>query len=172
MDPRRWAAQQCLDALRAHGIEAVRLRNDSRQVRRGDVFVAHPGERLDGRDFIAAAIANGAAAILWERQGFEWPQGWQVPHIGIPGLRDLAGEIAALAAGEPARDLLMIGVTGTNGKTSCSHWIAGAACALGRRTAVIGTLGHGFPGALEGLANTTPDALALHPLLARYRREG
>jgi UDP-N-acetylmuramoyl-L-alanyl-D-glutamate--2,6-diaminopimelate ligase len=168
----QWPAQQCLDALRAHGIEAVRLRNDSRQVRRGDVFVAYPGERLDGRDFIAAAIANGAAAVLWERQGFEWPQAWQVANVGIPSLRDVAGEIAALAAGQPARDLLMVGVTGTNGKTSCSHWIAAASCALGRPTAVIGTLGHGFPGALEGLANTTPDALALHPLLARYRREG
>ncbi|MPZ43419.1 MAG: UDP-N-acetylmuramoyl-L-alanyl-D-glutamate--2,6-diaminopimelate ligase [Betaproteobacteria bacterium] len=172
MDPRQWAAQQCLDGLRGHGIDAVRLRNDSRQVRRGDVFVAYPGERLDGRDFIAAAIANGAAAVLWERQGFEWQRPWQVANIGMPGLRDLAGEIAALAAGEPARDLLMIGVTGTNGKTSCSHWIAAALSAAGRRSAVIGTLGHGFLGALEGLANTTPDALALHPLLARYRREG
>ena len=162
MDPQQWTAQQCLDALRGYGIEAVRLRNDSRQVRPGDVFVAYPGERLDGRDFIAAAIANGAAAVLWERQDFEWPRAWPVANIGIAGLRELAGEIAALAAGEPARQLLMIGVTGTNGKTSCSHWIAAALSELGRRTAVIGTLGHGFPGALEGLANTTPDALALH----------
>ena len=172
MDPQQWTAQQCLDALRGHGIESVCLRNDSRQVRPGDVFVAYPGERLDGRDFIAAAIANGAAAVLWERHDFEWQRAWPVVNIGIAGLRDFAGEIAALAAGEPAQHLLMIGVTGTNGKTSCSHWIAAALSALGRRSAVIGTLGHGFPGALEGLANTTPDALALHPLLARYRCEG
>ncbi|MCC7083118.1 MAG: UDP-N-acetylmuramoyl-L-alanyl-D-glutamate--2,6-diaminopimelate ligase [Burkholderiales bacterium] len=172
MGAQQWSAQQCLDALRAHAIDPVRLRNDSRQIGPGDVFVAYPGERADGRDFVADAIANGAAAILWERQGRDSPPSWRVPNFGVAGLRDLAGEIAALAAGEPARDLTMIGVTGTNGKTSCSHWIAAALGAAGRRTAVIGTLGHGFPGALEGLVNTTPDALALHALLARYRAEG
>ena len=165
-------AQRCLDVLRSLGISAVRLVNDSRQVRRGDVFVAYPGERRDGRDYIAQAIAAGAAAVLWEAEGFAWPAQWQLPNVPVRGLREVAGEIAAAAAGHPARALLMIGVTGTNGKTSCSHWIASALCRLGRPTALIGTLGHGFPGALEGLANTTPDAIALHALLAHYRDAG
>jgi UDP-N-acetylmuramoyl-L-alanyl-D-glutamate--2,6-diaminopimelate ligase len=172
MDPRQATAQRYLDQLHAAGIAHVRLVNDSRHLAHGDVFVAYPGERRDGRDFIAAAIAAGAAAVLWEPEGFDWPLQWRVPNVGIHGLREAAGDIAAVAAGEPARTLMMIGITGTNGKTSCSHWIAAALSALGRRTAVIGTLGHGFPGALEGSANTTPDGLALHALLARYRAEG
>jgi UDP-N-acetylmuramoyl-L-alanyl-D-glutamate--2,6-diaminopimelate ligase len=80
--------------------------------------------------------------------------------------------MAAELAGNPSEQLLMVAVTGTNGKTSCSQWIASALGALGRPTTVIGTLGHGFPGQLEALANTTPDALALHPLLARHRLAG
>ncbi len=149
------------------GIE--RLCNDSRRVRPGDVFVAYPGQVRDGREFIAQAIAAGARAVIWDSGGFLWRECWNIPNLGVAGLRALAGEIAAYVAGEPADALWMIGVTGTNGKTSCSHWIAQALNAIGRPTAVIGTLGHGFSGALTGLANTTPDALALHELLACYR---
>ena len=151
------------------GVRIERLCNDSRRVRPGDVFVAYPGEASDGRAFIAAAIAAGARAVIWESAGFEWPRSLAVPNLGIQGLREIAGEIAAHVAGYPAESLWMIAVTGTNGKTSCSHWIAEAMSAIGRPTALIGTLGHGFPGALEGLINTTPDALALHALLASYR---
>ena len=151
------------------GVRIEGLCNDSRRVQPGDVFVAYPGEASDGRAFIAAAIAAGACAVIWESAGFEWPRGLAVPNLGIQGLREIAGEIAAHVAGHPAESLWMIAVTGTNGKTSCSHWIAEALNAIGRPTALIGTLGHGFPGALEGLTNTTPDALALHDLLASYR---
>lgn len=172
MSEQRARATQCLQRLAALGIPAPRLVNDSRRVERGDVFVAYPGERRDGRDFIEGAIAAGAAAVLWERDGFAWPSHWQASNVGLAGLRELAGEIASLVAGEPARELAMVGVTGTNGKTSCSHWIAHALNALGRRTAVIGTLGNGFPEALEESVNTTPDALELHPLLRRYRDGG
>lgn len=160
-----------LVALQSLGVRVKRLCNDSRKLRPGDVFVAHPGEVRDGRDFIASAIAAGAAAVLWESESFQWPPSWQVPNLGIRGLKAIAGEIAAHIAGEPANALWMIGVTGTNGKTSCSHWIAQALNANGRSTALIGTLGHGFPGALTDAANTTPDALALHELLAHYRAQ-
>ena len=151
------------------GVEIERLCNDSRRVRPGDVFVAYPGEAHDGRAYIAAAIAAGARAVIWESEGYAWPRELGVPNLAVKGLREVAGEIAAHVAGHPARSLWMIAVTGTNGKTSCSHWIAEALSALGRPTALIGTLGHGFPGALEGLINTTPDALALQDLLAGYR---
>jgi UDP-N-acetylmuramoyl-L-alanyl-D-glutamate--2,6-diaminopimelate ligase len=166
VEPQSALTSRVLDTL---GVPIERLCNDSRRVRPGDVFVAYPGETRDGRDFIAAAVAAGARAVLWESAGFEWPQRWSVPNLGITGLRDLVGEIAADVAGRPANALWMIAVTGTNGKTSCSHWIAQALNAIGRPTALIGTLGHGFPGMLEGLVNTTPDALVLHELLARYR---
>ena len=151
------------------GVEIERLCNDSRRVQPGDVFVAYPGESQDGRAYIAAAIAAGARAVIWESEGYAWPRELGVPNLAVRGLREVAGEIAAHVAGYPARSLWMIAVTGTNGKTSCSHWIAEAMSALGRPTALIGTLGHGFPGALTGLTNTTPDALALQELLVRYR---
>ena len=172
MDASEATARRILDELRANGVGHVRLVNDSRRVRAGDVFVAYPGERSDGRTFIASAMAAGAAAVLWERTGFDWPEQWSIPNAGIRDLREQVGAIASLAHGEPARDLLTIGVTGTNGKTSCSQWIAAALSELGRRTAVIGTLGQGFPGALEDTQNTTPDAIDLQDLLAHYRDAG
>ena len=164
--PRRTFSRQLLEVL---GGGVPRLCNDSRRVRPGDVFVAYPGGTHDGRAFIAQAIAAGARAVIWESNDFVWPSGWNIPNCGVNGLHAMAGEVAAYIAGEPAHALWMIGVTGTNGKTSCSHWIAQAMTDVGRKTAVIGTLGHGFPGALTGLANTTPDAVALHALLACYR---
>jgi UDP-N-acetylmuramoyl-L-alanyl-D-glutamate--2,6-diaminopimelate ligase len=158
--------------LASLGAPIERLCNDSRTVRPGDVFVAYPGLNRDGRDFIGRAIESGARAVIWEAQGFEWRAHWNVPNLQVEGLRAVAGEIAAHVAGYPADAMWMVGITGTNGKSSCSHWIAQALSALGRPCAVIGTLGHGFPDALTGLINTTPDALALHELLARYRDAG
>jgi UDP-N-acetylmuramoyl-L-alanyl-D-glutamate--2,6-diaminopimelate ligase len=160
------------EPLAALGVPVERLRNDSRRVLPGDVFVAYPGERRDGRDYIGAAIDAGAAAVLWEMHGFAWPQHRTLPNRGVTGLREAAGDLASYVAGDPSADLWVAGVTGTNGKTSCSQWIAAALTRLGRRTAVVGTLGQGFPGALDDLANTTPDAIVLHPLLAQYRAAG
>lgn len=159
-------------SLKSLGVPVTRIENDSRRIRSGDVFVAYPGESRDGRDFIAQAVQAGASAVLWERDGYAWRHEHAVPNLAITGLRDTVGEIAASLHGAPANALWMIGVTGTNGKTSCSHWIAAALTAAGRRPAIIGTLGHGFPGALTELANTTPDSLQLHALLATYRDAG
>jgi UDP-N-acetylmuramoyl-L-alanyl-D-glutamate--2,6-diaminopimelate ligase len=148
------------------------LVQDSRKVKAGDLFLALPGEKADGRDFIPQALASGATAVLWESQGFRWDPAWRVPNLGVAGLRGRLGEIADRFYGNPSASLWMAGVTGTNGKTSCSHWIAQTLSRLGRRTAVIGTVGNGFPGALEPAANTTPDAIALHAQLAAFRKAG
>lgn len=139
---------------------------DSRKTKAGDLFLAFPGGQMDGRRFIPQAIAGGAAAVVWESRDFEWNSEWRVPNIGVPGLRDRLGEIADEFHGHPSRDLWMTGITGTNGKTSCSHWIAQCFSRLGRKSAVIGTIGSGFPGTLQSAANTTPDAVALHGQLA------
>ena len=160
------------DLIAGLGVEVKRLVADSRKVAAGDTFAAYPGERLDGRQFIAQAVAGGAAAVLWERQGFEWNPAWQVPNLAIEGLRDKVGAIASQVYGEPSRQLWMIGITGTNGKTSCSHWLAQCLGALGEKTAMVGTLGNGFPGGLTPSANTTPDAIVLHELLRDYLDEG
>jgi UDP-N-acetylmuramoyl-L-alanyl-D-glutamate--2,6-diaminopimelate ligase len=172
MSEARQSARRLLAELPAHGIEPLRLANDTRRLQAGDVFVAYPGERRDGRQFIGEAIAAGAAAVLWEQEGFAWRAQWHVPNRAVRGLRAVAGWMAAELAGNPSEHLLSVGVTGTNGKTSCSHWIASALGALGRPSVVVGTLGHGFPGQLEELVNTTPDALVLQPLLARHLAAG
>jgi UDP-N-acetylmuramoyl-L-alanyl-D-glutamate--2,6-diaminopimelate ligase len=158
-----------LDAL---GVEVRRLRSDSRQVERGDVFVACPGQRTDGRRFIPQAIAAGAAAVLWESGDFQWDPAWRVPNLGIAGLARQLGALAAHVYGEPSRRLWVAGVTGTNGKTSCSHWIAQALAGLGRPAAIVGTLGSGFPDALVPSTHTTPDAIALQEQLAGLLARG
>ncbi len=160
------------DLIAGLGVKVKRIVVDSRQVEPGDVFAAYPGERLDGRKFIAQAVSAGAGAVLWEREGFEWNSGWRVPNLPIEGLRDRVGAIASQVYGEPSRQLWMIGITGTNGKTSCCHWMAQCLTALGRKTALVGTLGNGFAGALTPAANTTPDAVNLHGLLRDYLDDG
>lgn len=160
------------ELLGSLGVHIVRLVTDSRAVQPGDTFVAYPGEQADGRQFIAEAIANGANAVIWEAHGFSWDEGWRVPHLSVRDLRHHAGEIADFVYGAPSEQLWMVGVTGTNGKTSCSHWLAQALGALGKKTALVGTLGNGFPGALQATLNTTPDAIRLHGLFAEYLRQG
>ncbi|MGQ0523372.1 MAG: UDP-N-acetylmuramoyl-L-alanyl-D-glutamate--2,6-diaminopimelate ligase [Betaproteobacteria bacterium] len=159
-----------LRALRALSIR--RLVTDSRAVQPGDTFVAFPGETRDGREYIGQAIARGAASVLWEKRGYAWRAEWRVPNAGVVGLRRRAGEIASLVYGRPSAKLWMIGVTGTNGKTSCSQWIAQSLTRCGTRCAVIGTLGNGFPGRLEAGQNTTPDAVSLHAALRDFVEAG
>lgn len=161
-----------LTHLDAMGVRPAAIAADSRRVTPGSLFLAYPGERTDGRRHIAEAIVQGAAAVLWENEGFDWNPDWQVPNLPVAGLRAQAGCIASEFYGHPVAGLWSIGITGTNGKTSCSHWLAEALTRLGRRTALVGTLGNGFPGALAPAHNTTPDAVLLHGMLAQYRREG
>jgi UDP-N-acetylmuramoyl-L-alanyl-D-glutamate--2,6-diaminopimelate ligase len=157
-------------AIEALGVR--RLANDSRAVKRGDTFVAYPGESRDGRDYIAEAVARGAGSVLWERAGHRWDPQQRVPNLGVRDLRRHAGEIASRLHGEPSRGLLVIGVTGTNGKTTCSQWIAQALTRAGRRCAVVGTLGYGLRAPLAPLANTTPDAVWLHAQIKEFARRG
>jgi UDP-N-acetylmuramoyl-L-alanyl-D-glutamate--2,6-diaminopimelate ligase len=169
-----------LQRFAVQGVRVTGLSADSRSLNAGEVFLAYPGSRRDGRDFIPSALERGAAAVLWERAGFEWNAGWDVPNLGIDDLRGLAGRLAHEVYGRPSERLWTIGVTGTNGKTSCSQWIAQACGACGARTAVIGTLGTGFPAApasgepakLDAGPNTTPDAIALHRSLAKLLAAG
>jgi UDP-N-acetylmuramoyl-L-alanyl-D-glutamate--2,6-diaminopimelate ligase len=157
-------------AIEALGVR--RLTNDSRALEPGDTFVAYPGQARDGRDFIAQAVANGAASVLWERGRFQWDARWRLPNHGVRELRRHAGDIASRVYGDPSGRLQVVGITGTNGKTTCSQWIAQALTRAGRRCAVIGTLGYGMRPPLKSTANTTPDALWLHAQLADFTRRG
>jgi UDP-N-acetylmuramoyl-L-alanyl-D-glutamate--2,6-diaminopimelate ligase len=150
---------------------------DSRAVRRGDAFVAWPGASRDGRDYIDQAIARGAAAVLYEDDGRAVDTG-AVASRPVPGLKALAGPIAAEYYGQPSERLEVVAVTGTNGKTSCTQWIARGLAQAGRRAAVIGTLGSGIfvPGdasaELEPFGLTTPDAVSLQRMLAAFAAAG
>ena len=165
----RQQAQDLLAQLAAAGVEVTQLCLDSRKVCAGDVFLACPGHRVDGRRFIVDAVHAGAAAVLWERDGHVWDDSLQVPNIAVDGLASLAGHLANEVCGRPSEALWLVGVTGTNGKTSVTQWLSRAFAALGRKCGVIGTLGIGFPGALKASVNTTPDSLTLHRTLAEFR---
>jgi UDP-N-acetylmuramoyl-L-alanyl-D-glutamate--2,6-diaminopimelate ligase len=161
-----------VEELRRLAPGAAGMTADSRQVQRHDVFLAFPGGVHDGRAHIAHAIHAGAAAVAWDPEGFAWDSAWPVPHLPVAGLKARAAGLAAAWHGHPSEALWMTGVTGTNGKTSVSHWLAQAFTHLGRRTAVVGTLGNGFPDAMTAATHTTPDAVSLQALLARYRDAG
>ena len=160
---------QLLDDL---GVSIKRLVSDSRLVKPGDTFLAYSGKNFDARKFIPDAIKAGANAILWEKKNFYWNPEWQLPAMPIAGLKEKTGLIASYVYGHPSKKLWLVGITGTNGKTSCSHWVAQAMSALNSKTAVIGTLGNGFPGELESTINTTPDGILLQQKMADYLHHG
>jgi UDP-N-acetylmuramyl-tripeptide synthetase len=164
--------QQLFARLAAEGAVIAALAADSRRCGPGVAFFAYPGENSDGRTHIADAVARGAAAVLWEKSGFAWRDEWRVPNAAVSDLKQRSGELAAQFYGRPSERLWMCGVTGTNGKTSCSHWVATALARQGAKAGVIGTLGAGFPGSLARLANTTPDAIEIQRLLKDLRGQG
>jgi len=149
-------------------VNIAHMTADSRRVQTGSLFVAYKGDANDGRAYIAQAIASGASAVMWEQEGFTWNADWKVPNQPIRGLRQAVGDVASEFYGKPSDQLWMVGVTGTNGKTTCSHWLAQAFNALGRQSAVVGTLGNGLLNDLSKTSNTTPDSIVLHGLLADY----
>ncbi|WP_373961827.1 UDP-N-acetylmuramoyl-L-alanyl-D-glutamate--2,6-diaminopimelate ligase [Massilia sp. Leaf139] len=151
-----------------------KLVSDSRQVTPGDVFFAYPGETADGRRFIAQAVANGAAAVVFEERDFAWDDALAVPHLAVPGLKPQAGLIAHAVLGQPDADMFTVGVTGTNGKTSCAVWLGQAFAKLGETAAVIGTLGvamyrKGSEPEFAVTGYTTPDAVLLASRLSAVR---
>lgn len=148
---------------------------DSRKVQNGDLFLAYPGTTLDGRDFILDAVKNGAVAVLCSD---EIPKPLNlplaVPIVVIPNLRAQAGVIAAQFYGCPSQHLTVIGVTGTNGKTSIVQFIATALTALQIPCGMIGTFGYGLPQELTAFAlmNTTPDPITLQWILFKLKEAG
>ncbi|MFQ5487252.1 MAG: UDP-N-acetylmuramoyl-L-alanyl-D-glutamate--2,6-diaminopimelate ligase [Gammaproteobacteria bacterium] len=147
---------------------------DSRRLRPGDLFLACGGERRHGVDFIPQALAAGAAAVVYEDSGRPPAAAGdsEVPLIAVAVRPGLAGEIAARYYRYPATSLEVLGITGTNGKTSCCHFLAQALEADGGRCGVIGTLGYGPRGALQPASHTTPDGVTLQALLAEMRDAG
>lgn len=138
------------------------LQLDSRKIKSGDLFLAVKGHQEEGSRYIAHAITRGASAVLLDVDQFE-PSFIRegIPIIPIVGLRQQLGFIGEKFYDYPSKKLRVIGVTGTNGKTSCTHFIAQLLALLKVRCGIIGTLGNGFYGNLTETKLTTPDALTL-----------
>lgn len=150
--------------------DILHLQNDSRQVKKGDVFIAYKGALTDGRLYMEKAREAGAVAIIYD------PDNCPVlpSNILCIPLPDLAHQLSALACrfykqGQSA--LTITGVTGTNGKTTIAYQLAQAHQLLGHPSAYIGTLGQGPVSQLKTLENTTPDALCLQQLLQDYAQK-
>jgi UDP-N-acetylmuramoyl-L-alanyl-D-glutamate--2,6-diaminopimelate ligase len=101
--------------------------------------------------------------VIWDAHNFAWNAAWQLPNLALTGCAIMRARLRTRYM-DTVRKLWMVGITGTNGKTSCSHWFAQSFSGLGRKTALIGTLGNGFPPALQATLNTTPDAIRVHGL--------
>ncbi|MFO1293887.1 MAG: UDP-N-acetylmuramoyl-L-alanyl-D-glutamate--2,6-diaminopimelate ligase [Rubrivivax sp.] len=171
--------------LRARG--ATALRTDSRRLRAGEAFVAWPGWASDGRRFVPAALAAGAAACLVEDEGVA-AFGFDDARVAsLNGLKAACGPLADAWFGRPSERLDIVAVTGTNGKTSTACWTAQALARCGRRCGVVGTLGIGEADAAGGLGGagsagsagdsvpaglTTPDPVTLHGALAAFVAQG
>ena len=151
---------------------------DSRQLRPGDLFLAFPGTRTDGRDYIDAAVARGAVAVLAEgRDLVVEPR--IVPVIPVRNLARRLPVIASRFYGEPARELVVTGVTGTNGKTTCTQLLAQLLAQLTERCGVVGTLGSRVVQSVARQSDlrhdetgmTTPDPVRLQAILADFKRQ-
>jgi UDP-N-acetylmuramoyl-L-alanyl-D-glutamate--2,6-diaminopimelate ligase len=145
------------------------VEHDSRQVRPGDLFVALPGQRFDGRAFAPAAVAAGAVAVLGPEPG-EVAVG--VPWLTVDDPRALLGPLAARVYDHPDRELILAGVTGTNGKSTVATLIAAILDAAGRPAGFIGTLGYRFRDQSYAGGHTTPEASDLFRILREMRRDG
>jgi len=164
-----------LNKIFAHAGRDLLIREltlDSRNVRAGDLFLAVPGGKFDGRAHIADALQRGAAAVAYEVEGATVLPITDVPLIPVKGLAAQLSDIAGRFYGDPSRHLNLIGVTGTNGKTSVTQLVAQALDLLGQHCGIVGTLGTGFYGALESGLHTTPNPIAVQATLADLKKAG
>ena len=165
-----------IEYLHSVANSTAKVSADSRQLGPGDIFFAYPvghGKALrDGRQFIDAAIERGVAAVVFDPAGpgaqyIDRPQ-----CIAVENLAAKVGELSAQWYDYPSKQLKIIGVTGTNGKTSITQWLAQALDEPNHRTAILGTLGTGFLGSLVQTGYTTPDAPRLQTQLKELLEAG
>ena len=164
-------AEAVVAALDQHGVKRQRMTVDSRSIVPGDVFVAIPGTRADGRDFMATAASRGAAAILREPADAS-AHTLTIPVIDVSNLSMNLGDVASAFYGNPSARVRVYGVTGTNGKTSIVNWLAQAYTLLGQPAGAIGTLGVSLGEQSWPTNNTTPDAGSVHTILRDLKVAG
>lgn len=164
--------QGLTDTASLGGLAVSGLTLNSRDARPGVAFVALRGTRHHGIAFAADAVARGAVAVIAESPAPADAPTLDVPVLWVDDLAARVGELAARFHGDPSRHLQVIGVTGTNGKTSTVQLVAQALDRLGHRAASIGTLGSGLVGELREGERTTPDAISVQDTLASFRDAG
>jgi len=146
--------------------EVSRAVVDSRQVRPGDLFVAIPGARLDGSSFVPAAISAGAAAIVAEDDLHLD----QTPQVRVPNARRFAGLAAHRLAGDPTANMTVVGITGTNGKTTVTYLLEEVFKAEGREVGVIGTVNYRYNATVTPAKFTTPEAPELVEIILKMKK--
>ncbi len=157
----------------APAIEIRDISSDSRTLKSGDLFLACGGDSSHGLDYVADAVTAGVAAIAWDSSTAEAPAAEiGVPMIAVPDLAAHLGEIANRFFSRPSEHVNVIGVTGTNGKTTVAWLIAQCCELLGERCGYVGTLGTGVGEVVDGEGMTTPGAIELHRNLADFRDAG
>ena len=150
-----------------HDVRLLDATHDSRQVTTGTLFCAIPGTRADGHDHAADAVERGAVALLVER--------WlplDVPQVRVPSVRAATGPAAAVVHGRPSDELAVIGITGTNGKTTVTYLLEGAIGAAALGAGVVGTVETRIHGTPEPGVRTTPEGTDLQRLLRTMRTRG
>jgi UDP-N-acetylmuramoyl-L-alanyl-D-glutamate--2,6-diaminopimelate ligase len=157
---------QVIDHLRRLALPKARIISDTRQIQAGDVFLAycvgHGAAIKDSRPYIAQALDAGVAAVIYDPTDLTDNSAFIDPRcFAVANLASHAGPICSDWYGNPSNQMMVFGVTGTNGKTSITQWLAQALDRPKSRTAVIGTLGIGYPGHLKATGYTTPDAARL-----------
>ncbi|QRN99890.1 UDP-N-acetylmuramoyl-L-alanyl-D-glutamate--2,6-diaminopimelate ligase [Archangium violaceum] len=148
-------------------VDVTGVSQDSRKVKPGDLFVAVPGSKEDGAQFVGEAVSRGAVAVVSEK-----PVSSQVPFFKVSNARKALALIAANFYGRPADQLTLLAVTGTNGKTTTTYLLEAMATAAYSSTGVIGTLGYKVGGQFHATAHTTPDPLELHRILREMADAG
>jgi UDP-N-acetylmuramoyl-L-alanyl-D-glutamate--2,6-diaminopimelate ligase len=153
------SALEPVEVLGRPAVEVRDLAYDARAVTPDALFFAVPGERADGHDFAAQAVAHGAAALVVER-GLDLP----VPQVVVADSRAAMAPAAAVFFGEPTHELEVVGVTGTSGKTTTSFLLFAILAAAGRRPGLLGTVEARVGGERRGVVRTTPEAIDLQRL--------
>jgi UDP-N-acetylmuramoyl-L-alanyl-D-glutamate--2,6-diaminopimelate ligase len=147
--------------------------HDSRRVRAGDLYVARAGERTHGIDHVESAVRAGAVAVLTDPASASLAAAaGAAAVVTVPDPRSAMGAAAAWVYGDPASELLVLGVTGTNGKTTTVYLLDAGLRAAGRRSGLIGTIETRIAGEAMASARTTPEATELHALFAVMRERG
>lgn len=148
-------------------VEVTGIQTDSRKVKSGDLFVCLPGFTVDGHDFAPDAVRRGASVVLGEKR-----IAVDVPCVVVPDSRRALAVLADAYFGRPTSRLRLIGVTGTNGKTTVTHLLDQILCDAGYRTGRIGTINRKIGDRVEALPNTTPDVLDLQESFYRMLQAG